>query len=60
LNTALKRLNGLAPLLKGELLTACAFVVRADGALTPDESELLLAVADALDMPLPQAMESGQ
>jgi tellurite resistance protein len=35
------------------LLTACAFVMRADGALTPDETELLRALADLLDMPLP-------
>ena len=54
LDRALSRLNGLSPLLKGELITACSFVVRADGALTPDEAELLRAVADALDMPLPQ------
>ena len=53
LDVALRRLNGLAPLLKRELLTACSFVVRADGSLTPDEAELLRAVADALDMPLP-------
>jgi len=50
---ALARLNELSPLLKGELITACSTVVQADGALTPDEAELLRAVADMLDMPLP-------
>ncbi len=54
LDNALGRLNGLAPLLKRELLAACTFVVRADGKLTADESELLRAVADALDVPLPE------
>jgi len=54
LDNALGRLNGLAPLLKRELLTACTFVVRADGKLTADEAELLRAVADALDVPLPE------
>ncbi|MDD4016577.1 MAG: M48 family metallopeptidase [Kiritimatiellae bacterium] len=53
LDRALTRLNGLIPLLKGELITACSAVVRADGALTPDETELIRAVADRLDMPLP-------
>ena len=53
LDYALRRLKGLAPLLKQELLSACAFVVRADGRLTPDEAELLRSVADALEMPLP-------
>ena len=53
LDHALTRLNGLIPLLKGELITACSAVVRADGALTPDEAELIRAVADRLDMPLP-------
>lgn len=54
LDQALVRLNGLAPLLKRELLAACLFVVRADGGLSADEAELLRAVADALDMPLPE------
>jgi len=58
LGAALKRLNGLAPLLKRELLTACSFIVRADGNLVPDEVELLRAIADALDMPLP--IQEGQ
>lgn len=53
LEEILARLNGLIPLLKGELLRACAAVVRADGARTPDETELLRAVADRLDLPLP-------
>ncbi|HRR33374.1 MAG TPA: M48 family metallopeptidase [Kiritimatiellia bacterium] len=52
-DAAVQRLDGLAPLFKGELLTACSFVMRADGALTEDETELLRALADLLDMPLP-------
>jgi len=53
LDCVLPRLDGLAPLLKGELLTACSFVMRADGTMTTDETELLRALADMLDMPLP-------
>lgn len=52
-DAAVKRLDGLAPLFKGEVLTACSFVMRADGELTEDETELLCALADLLDMPLP-------
>ena len=50
---AVQRLDGLTPFSKGELLNACAFVMRADGTLTEDETELLRALADLLDMPLP-------
>jgi Zn-dependent protease with chaperone function/uncharacterized tellurite resistance protein B-like protein len=50
---ALARLGKLSPLFKGELIAACSAVVRADGSLTQDETELLRAVADMLDMPLP-------
>ena len=52
---AVQRLDGLTPLFKGELLNACAFVMCADGMLTVDETELLRALADLLDMPLPDA-----
>ena len=51
---ALASLGRLSPVSKGELVAACSAVVRADGALTQDETELLRAVADMLDMPLPQ------
>jgi Zn-dependent protease with chaperone function/uncharacterized tellurite resistance protein B-like protein len=54
LDRALTRLEGLSPLAKGELIGACSAVVRADGSLTQDETELLRAVADQLDMPLQQ------
>lgn len=60
LDGALERLNGLAPLLKRELLAACSFVVRADGNLDADEAELLRAIADALDMSLPTLTFDGQ
>jgi uncharacterized tellurite resistance protein B-like protein len=50
---ALTQLGKLSPLSKGELITACSAVVRADGNLSQDETELLRAVADMLDMPLP-------
>lgn len=50
---ALGRLAAAAPGLQRRLLTACVTCLAADGKLTPDEAELLRAVADALELPLP-------
>lgn len=50
---SLVRLNDVIPLLKGELISACATVIRADGKLSGDETELLRAIADLIEMPLP-------
>ncbi|MDD4103248.1 MAG: hypothetical protein PHU80_11550 [Kiritimatiellae bacterium] len=50
---AVRLLDNLTPLFKGELIMACSFVMRADGELSQDETELLSALADLLDMPLP-------
>ena len=51
---AMSRLNALTPGAKGELIAGCMAVVGADGQWTADETELLRAAADMLDMPLPQ------
>ncbi len=53
LQAAFERLDGLSPADKGALLAACARVVREDGFLTSDETELLRAFADFLGQPLP-------
>ena len=50
---AMPRLAGLTPRAKGELIAGCAAAVGADGQHSADETELLRAVSDMLDMPLP-------
>ena len=53
LDAALDRLAGAVPVIKKNLLEACARVVGADGVILETEAELLRAVADTLDCPLP-------
>ncbi|MBK9139111.1 MAG: M48 family metallopeptidase [Verrucomicrobia bacterium] len=50
---ALDRLNDLTPMLKKTVLSGCVNVVAHDGLVQPDEAELLRAIADALDCPIP-------
>ncbi len=56
LNTIDRALDALAqasPALKRPILDACARCVAADQVLHPEEAELLRAIADALDCPVP-------
>jgi uncharacterized tellurite resistance protein B-like protein len=50
---ALDRLALAAPIIKKNLLEACARVVGADGVIQEGEAELLRAIADSLDCPIP-------
>jgi Zn-dependent protease with chaperone function/uncharacterized tellurite resistance protein B-like protein len=50
---ALDRLSMAAPIIKKNLLEACTRVVGADGVIQEGEAELLRAIADTLDCPLP-------
>jgi Zn-dependent protease with chaperone function len=50
---ALDRLNEAAPQVKKRILAAAASVVSADGVLHEREAELLRALADSLDVPMP-------
>ncbi len=59
LDGALERLASLAPLLKKRLLEACADCVVADGEVAVAEAELLRAIADRLDCPLPPLLNSA-
>ena len=52
-DAALNRLAQAAPQIKKNLLTACAQAVAADGLIQEMEAELLRAIADALDCPIP-------
>jgi Zn-dependent protease with chaperone function/uncharacterized tellurite resistance protein B-like protein len=53
LDAALQELLALPPLQKPRLIKACAASVLADGVIHAQEFELLRAVADSLDVPLP-------
>ena len=53
---ALKVLEAAAPRLKKRVLEACAACIGANGLVTTEEGELLRAVADALDCPMPPLM----
>jgi Zn-dependent protease with chaperone function len=52
-DAALDRLALTVPIIKKNLLEACARVVGADGVIVEAEAELLRAVADTLDCPMP-------
>lgn len=53
LDASLNRLAQAAPQIKKNLLDACIHVVGADGVIQETEAELLRAVADTLDCPMP-------
>jgi Zn-dependent protease with chaperone function len=53
IDAALNRLAQAAPLIKKNLLEACIHAIGADGVMTESEAELLRAVADSLDCPMP-------
>jgi len=52
-NSALNRLSQAAPQIKKNVLDACAQTVAADGFIQEAEAEMLRAIADTLDCPLP-------
>ena len=58
-DTALDRLNQAAPQIKKSVLNACAQVVAADGVIQEMEAELLRAIADALDCPMPPFLQTN-
>jgi uncharacterized tellurite resistance protein B-like protein len=53
LDAALNRLTLAEPAIKKNLIEACARVVGADGVILEAEAELLRAIADTLDCPIP-------
>ncbi len=53
IDTALNRLAQAVPIIKKNLIEACAHTVGADGVILESEAELLRAVADTLDCPMP-------
>ena len=61
LNIAIDQLALLKPLAKPKLLKACLACVTADGRVVPKEMELMRAISDSLDCPMPPFLygESG-
>ena len=53
IEAALNRLILAVPTIKKNLLTACVYTVGADSLMTEGEAELLRAIADSLDCPMP-------
>jgi hypothetical protein len=53
LDAALNRLALAVPAIKKAVLTACVAVIGADGVIVEPEAELLRAIADTLDCPIP-------
>jgi len=53
IDAALNRINQAAPQIKKAVLNACAETVAADGIIQENEAELLRAIADTLDCPIP-------
>jgi Zn-dependent protease with chaperone function len=53
IDAALNRLAQAVPIIKKNLIEACVHVVGADGVIQEAEAELLRAIADTLDCPMP-------
>ena len=58
LDSALERFSQAVPQIKKNVLNACAQTVAADNLIQRREAELLRAVADALDCPVPPFLQS--
>jgi hypothetical protein len=59
-DAALDRLNQAVPQIKKNVLNACALVVAADDVIQEMEAEMLRAIADALDCPIPPFLQPVQ
>ena len=60
IDAALNRLALAVPTIKKNLIEACVYTVGADGVITETEAELLRAVADTLDCPIPPFVKLDQ
>jgi len=58
IDAALNRLAQAVPIIKKNLIEACVHVVGADGVIVESEAELLRAISDTLDCPMPPFMPS--
>ena len=60
LDAALRTLDLASKPLKKQILLACAATVGADGRVTVEEGELLRAISDSLDCPMPPLLDAGE
>jgi Zn-dependent protease with chaperone function len=58
-DAALDRLSQAVPQIKKNVLNACAQTVAADGVIQEREAELLRAIADTLDCPMPPFVQAN-
>jgi uncharacterized tellurite resistance protein B-like protein len=58
-DAALNRLVLAVPQIKKNVLSACAQTVAADGVIQESEAELLRAIADTVDCPMPPFVQAG-
>ena len=58
IDAALNRLALAVPTIKKNLIEACVHIVGADGVIVESEAELLRAVADTLDCPIPPFVQT--
>jgi hypothetical protein len=59
LDAALRTIDLASRPLKKQVLLACAAVVGADGQVTVEEGELLRAISDSIDCPMPPLLSHG-
>ena len=61
LDEALQKLDLASRPLKKQILMACAAAtIGADGQITVEEGELLRAISDSLDCPMPPILDAGE
>jgi Zn-dependent protease with chaperone function len=60
IDAVLNRLALAVPTIKRNLIEACVYTVGADGVMLESEAELLRAVADTLDCPIPPFVQTEQ
>jgi Zn-dependent protease with chaperone function len=60
IDAALNRLTLAVPTIKRNLIEACVYTVGADGVMLESEAELLRAVADTLDCPIPPFVQTEE
>ena len=58
MDEALKRYDAATPVLKRNLMMACAATVMADDTVTDREAQLIRAIGDGLDCPVPPFVQS--
>jgi Zn-dependent protease with chaperone function len=59
LDAALRTIDLASRPLKKQVLLACAAIVGADGRVTVEEGELLRAISDSIDCPMPPLLDHG-